>query len=192
MLKTIIGTVAVVLTFVGYIPYTKDIIAGKTKPHIYSWFLWGFVTGIVFALQLSDGAGAGAFVTLTAALMCFLVIGLGFKYKSTSKITVSDKFFLAMAFVTLGIWLIAKQPIISALLATSIDLLGFAPTVRKSWNDPHSETLSFYFLNTARFMLAAISLSKYTLITALYPITWMFANGLFALMLKARRKKLSK
>jgi hypothetical protein len=42
MLKTGAGVIAVILTFAGYIPYLRDVFAGKTKPHIYSWFLWGF------------------------------------------------------------------------------------------------------------------------------------------------------
>lgn len=190
MLKTIIGIIAVLLTFIGYIPYSRDILRGKTRPHIYSWFLWGFVTTIVFALQLSDNAGIGAFVTLAAASMCFVVIFLGKKYGSISKITLSDKIFLSLALVALGLWIFAKQPVLSAILATAIDLLGFAPTVRKSWNEPFSETLLFYYLNTLRFGLALYSLERYTIITALYPFMWLFANSLFALMLNVRRKQL--
>jgi hypothetical protein len=100
--------------------------------------------------------------------------------------------FLILAFVSLLIWLFAKQPVISVLLATTVDLLGFAPTIRKSWTKPYSETLSFYFLNTIRFILAVISLQRYTIITALYPTTWFLANGLFAILLILRRKQLSK
>ncbi len=189
MLKTGIGIIAVLLTFIGYIPYLRDILKGKTKPHIYSWFLWGFVTIIVFALQVSDNAGVGALVTLAAALMCFVVIFLGKKYGNISKITLSDKIFLSLALVTLGLWIFAKQPLLSAILATTIDVLGFVPTIRKSWNEPFSETLPFYYLNTLRFGLALYSLGKYTIITALYPIMWLLANGLFAIMLNIRRKQ---
>jgi len=49
--KNILGIIATVLVFIGYIPYLRDIVKGKTKPHIYSWFLWCFVTLIAFALQ---------------------------------------------------------------------------------------------------------------------------------------------
>ena len=189
MLKTSIGIIAVILTFAGYIPYLRDVRAGKTKPHLYSWFLWGFVATIVFALQLSGSAGVGAFVTLAAASMCFVVIFLGRKHRSTSKITPADKVFLVLALVALGAWVVAKQPLLSAVLATTIDLLGFAPTVRKSWKEPFSETLSFYHLNTLRFGLALYSLERYTIITALYPFTWLLANTLFALLLILRRKQ---
>lgn len=188
MIKAIIGIIAVLLTFIGYIPYIKDIIAGKTKPHIYSWFLWGFVTAIVFALQFSDNAGIGSFVTLAAALMCFVVIFLSKKFKVTSEITSSDKFFIFLAFITLLIWIVTKQALLSAILATIIDVLAFAPTIRKSWKNPYSETLSFYFLNTFRFGLAVFALSNYSLITAVYPVSWMVINGLFGVMLVVRRK----
>ena len=121
--------------------------------------------------------------------MCFAVIVLGLKHKSTSDITRTDILFIATAFVSLGLWIVAKQPILSTILATAVDLLGFAPTIRKSWNRPHTETLSFYYLNTFRFGLAVFSLSYYSIITALYPVIWFFANGLFAIMLVIRRKQ---
>ncbi|OGK64707.1 hypothetical protein A2209_03430, partial [Candidatus Roizmanbacteria bacterium RIFOXYA1_FULL_41_12] len=187
-----LGIFATVLVFIGYIPYLRDIIKRKAKPHIYSWFLWSFVTLIAFALQFSDGAGSGSFVTLAAALMCIVVIVLGIIYKSQVKIVWIDTVFMILAFVALGLWLITKQPLMSAILTTIIDLLGFAPTVRKSWNKPYSETLTFYYLNTFRFGLAVIALQKYSIITALYPITWLTANSLFALMLVIRRKQIIK
>jgi len=188
-LKNIIGFTATFLVFIGYIPYIRDIIKGKTKPHIYSWFLWSFVTLIAFALQISGGAGSGSFVTLAAGLMCLVVITLGFIYKSRVEIVKVDTVFLILAFIALGLWLIAKQPILSTILTTIVDFLAFAPTVRKSWNKPYSETLSFYYLNSVRFGLAVVALQKYSIVTAFYPATWLITNSLFALMLKVRRKQ---
>lgn len=188
-IKNVLGIIATFLVFIGYIPYIRDIVRGKTKPHIYSWFLWCFVTSIAFALQISDGAGTGAFVTLAAALMCLVVIIVGFVYKAKVEIKKIDTVFFLFAFVALGVWVLAKQPILSAILTVLIDLLGFAPTVRKSWNQPFTETLSFYYLNSLRFGLAVIALQKYSLITALYPISWLVANSIFALVLVVRQKQ---
>ena len=189
-LKNIVGIVAVFLTFIGYIPYIKDVIIGKTVPHVYSWFLWGFVTLIAFALQVSAGGGIGAYVTFTAGLLCTIVFIIGFTKKGKKDITQVDTIFFILALIALGFWLIARQPVISAILTTGVDLLGFAPTIRKSWNKPYSETLSFYLLNTIRFILAVFSLQRYTIVTALYPLAWIFGNGLFGLMLIVRRKQL--
>lgn len=189
--KDVLGVIAIILTFAGYAPYFRDVIKGKTQPHVYSWFLWGFVTFIAAALQITGGAGIAGYVTLTAAAMCSTVFVLGYLSKGERDITRSDTVFFIFGFVALGFWLIAEQPVISTILVTIIDLLGFAPTIRKSWNKPHSETLSFYLLNTFRFALAVAALQTYTIITAAYPISWAFANGIFGVILLVRRRQLT-
>jgi hypothetical protein len=190
-LKDLLGVAAIILTFVGYAPYFRDVIKGKTHPHVYSWFLWGFVTFIAAALQISGGAGVAGYVTLTAATMCSTVFVLGYIRKGERDITRSDTIFFILGFAALGFWLVAEQPVISMILVTIIDLLGFAPTIRKSWNKPHSETVSFYLLNTLRFTLAVLALQTYTIVTAAYPITWAFANGVFGVILLVRRQQLA-
>ena len=187
--KIIIGVVAVLLTFVGYIPYLRDTIKTKTKPHIYSWFIWGFITIIAFALQTGGGAGVGALVTLAAAIVCFVIFFLGLR-NGDKDITTMDTIFFIAALVAIGIWLFVKQPLISVVLVSVIDVLGFIPTIRKSWHRPNSETLFTYLLNTFRHGLSILALQRYTIITSLYPIVWTIANGLFSLMLVVRRKQM--
>ena len=58
-LKLIVGLIASLLVFVGYAPYIKDTLKGKTKPHAYTWFIWAFVTLAVFFFQYNGGGGAG-------------------------------------------------------------------------------------------------------------------------------------
>ncbi|MEI6690602.1 MAG: hypothetical protein WCL07_02520 [bacterium] len=188
--KAIISIVAVALTFIGYAPYLRDTIKGKTTPHIYTWFIWGFVTAIAYGLQVSAGAGVGSWVTLAVVIISLIIFLLGLK-NGKNDITKSDTVFLILSFVALFIWLIAKQPILSVILVSTIDLLGFVPTIRKSWNKPFSETLFSYELNSFRHGLSLFALQQYSLVTWLYPATWVVANGLFSLMLIIRRKQLS-
>ncbi|MDE2025817.1 MAG: hypothetical protein KGJ07_04950 [Patescibacteria group bacterium] len=190
-LKNIAGIAATMLVFLGYIPYLRDIIKGKTKPHIYSWLVGGFVGFIIFALQVSGGAGTGSLVTLAAGSMCLFVIVLGIIHKSTVEILWIDTVFFLLAFLALGLWLVAKQPVISAILSTVIEVLGFVPTVRKSWNKPFTETLQSYYLNTFRFGFAIFALQTYSIVTIIYPVTWVLFNGFFAVMLVIRRKQVS-
>lgn len=185
--KDIVGVAAVILTFVGYIPYVRDTIKGKTKPHIYTWFIWGLVTAIAFGLQLSADAGPGAFTTLAAAIVCFIIFGFGMR-QGEKNITSSDTVFFIMSLGALVLWLFAKQPVLSVILVSTIDMLGFVPTIRKSWYKPYEETLSSYMINTLRFSLSLYALDHYTIVTALYPITWIIANGTFSLYLFTRRK----
>jgi hypothetical protein len=189
--KNILGIAAVLLTFIGYIPYIRDTLSGKTRPHIYSWFIWALVTAIAFALQITSGGGIGSYVTLAAAIVSFYIFILGLR-GAKQNIKNSDKVFLALSLAALVIWLFAKQPLISVILVSFIDMLGFAPTIRKSWKDPYSETLVLYQINTFRFILGTFALANFTVITMLYPVTWLLANGLFSIMLIIRRRQIKK
>lgn len=189
ILKYVLGIVAIAMTFIGYVPYLRDTCTGKTKPHIYSWLLWTVVTAIAFGLQVTGGAGLGSYVTLSASIMCGVVLLLSLRANGKRDITTSDKVFLLLAFLSLFLWLGAKQPVASTILTTLTDLLGFVPTIRKSWNNPRSETISFYSINSVRFALAVMSLQSYTIVTALYPVCWLLGNGLFAIMLHIRRRQ---
>lgn len=190
-IKSVIGIIAIGLTFAGYFPYIRDIIRGTTQPHIYSWFLWTVVGTVAFSLQYSDGGGVGTFVTLAAVVMCATVFLLSLIRKSQKHITKSDTIFFILTIIAIALWLFAKQPVLSAILITIVDFLCFVPTIRKSWYRPDTETPSFYLINTLRFFLAVVSLQRYTIITALYPGVWFVGNGLFALMLRVRRNQLA-
>jgi hypothetical protein len=187
--KDALATLAIVLTFVGYSPYFRDLIAGRTTPHIFSWLVWSVVTTIIFALQLSAGAGLGAFVTLSVALISFAIFLIGLR-KGHKNIKPIDVVFLVLALATIPIWLISDEPVLSMVLLSTIDLLGFAPTIRKSWNEPYSETLSLYVITFFRHSLSLFALQAYNIVTMLFPATWVIANLAFAVMLMYRRRVL--
>jgi hypothetical protein len=186
-MKEIFGIIAIILAIVAYVPYFRDIIKGKTKPHVYTWFVWGFITCIIFALQIKGGAGIGAYVTLLTGIFSFVVFLLGLKF-GDKDITFSDTVFFISALLATVLWVFAKQPVLSVVLLVVIDLLGFIPTIRKSWNKPFSETLFTWELNAFRHGLSIFALLQYNILTLFYPVAWTSACVLFSVMLIARRK----
>jgi hypothetical protein len=187
-MKEIISSIAVVLTFIAYIPYYRDIIRGKTHPHVYSWSLWSLLTFLLVVLQIKGGAGPATWVTATAGLMCFGVVLLSFK-NGKKVITQSDTVVAFLSLCAISFWLIADKPEISLFLVILADMLAFIPTVRKSWYHPHSETLSMFVTNTFRFFLALFAVETYTFLSAGWIISWAVGNGLFSLMLFYRQKQ---
>lgn len=190
MMKEVIGIVAAVLVLLGYIPYIRDILRGKTHPHLYSWFLWGLLTILIFGIQVSHHAGFGSLVTITAGIMCLIVLLLSIKGGSRD-ITRSDNLVFVLTVVAMVLWLIAKQPLHAMILGCLTDLLAFAPTIRKTWNKPFSETLSLYQLNTVRFGVAIFALDQYTFINIIWPAMWAIVNGIFSFGLVVKRKYLT-
>jgi len=188
--KSIIGLIATFLVFVGYIPYFRDIIKGKTKPHVYSWLVWILVTSIVFGLQISNSAGVAAYATLASGLMCLLVLILGGIYKAKAKITKSDQWCLVAAVLSLILWLVAKQPIASTILITTVNFLALLPTFRKTWEEPFTETLFLYCFNAFRYILIFAAIQNYTIVTSLYIVSCFLTTVSFVSIILWRRKQL--
>ena len=185
--KEFIGIIAVVLTFGGYAPYIRDIFKGKTIPHTFTWFIWTLAVSISAALQLSGGAGIGAGATIAVALICIFIFLLSLQ-KGKNDITSTDIAFFILAIASLFLWIVVHKPIWSIILAVTTDLLGFVPTIRKSWAKPYSETLSTYEITALRHALSLFALRQFNVLTWLYPAAWTVANIFFSLFLIARRK----
>ncbi len=188
-IKVLIAIVSVLMTLVGYFYYFRDIFAGKTKPHAFSWLVWASLTAIAFAGQISDNAGPGAWVTGVTAFISFVIFSLAIS-KGEKDITKTDKFSLLGAAAALGLWFVTSDPLLAIILITGVDFLGFLPTIRKSYTKPHEETLVSYMLAGLKFLLAIFALDNYTLVTWLYPASLVVANLFFVFMLMFRRKKL--
>jgi hypothetical protein len=44
MIRYLIGAAAVTIGWATYVAYLRDVIAGRTRPHVFSWFMWAFAT----------------------------------------------------------------------------------------------------------------------------------------------------
>lgn len=188
-IKIVIAVISIVMTIAGYFYYFRDIFAGKTKPHAFSWLVWGLLTAIAFAGQVAGNGGAGAWVTLVTAVISLIIFFLALT-KGEKEITRFDWYNLSGAGFALVLWVLTDNLLYSVILITVIDFLGFLPTIRKSIKKPYEETLIHYFFAGTKFLLAIIALENYSLITWLYPASLVFANLGFAVMLIVRRKQL--
>lgn len=187
--KDVLGAIAVIIAFVSYVPYFKDIFANKTKPHAFSWLIWGVLTGIAFFGQVAGGAGPGAWVTGFTAVICFIIFVFGLT-KGKNNIVFIDWLSLIGAGIALLLWFITKGPLLSVIIITIIDALAFFPTFRKSFNKPREETAVTYFLSGLKFLLSIIALDNISVITALYPLSLVLMNWAFVAMLYVRRKQI--
>lgn len=187
ILKYILGILATILTFWGYLYYIVDILKNQTRPHAFSWFISVLVNSIMFALQWSEGAGAGSFPTLMVAVVSCFVFYLSLRNGSRDIIKI-DGVFLFLSISAIPVWYFTKEPLWSALLLVFIGVSGFLPTLRKTWVDPYSENLDFYVISFFRHLLSILALQTYTLTTYLQPGVWVFMNLIFLIIMLAKRR----
>lgn len=185
-IKQVVGIVAIVIALIGYIPYIRDMIAGKTKPHIFSWLVWGIQTLIGFIAQISDNAGPGAWPTGLTVFICFFIVAYGIR-RGIKNITPLDWFAFSMGIGATIVWAVTKTPLYSVLLITAADIFGWIPTIRKTYTQPYSETLGSYILIGTKHVLSLFALQHISIITALYPFYLVLMNMFFIVFVIARR-----
>lgn len=186
-MKEVLGTAAIVLSLVGYIPYVRDVIKGKTKPHAFSWVVWTLVTFIVGIAQLAAGAGWGTVHNLVTGFIGLVILFYALKNKDKD-IKRIDVILLVLALLSIPLWAATNNPTYSIILITIIDILAFAPTLRKTWHAPDSETLSSYVIAGIKYCLAIGAIGAYSFATLLYPIALIGMNVTLVTIIIARRR----
>ena len=189
--KIVLGYAAVLLTFLSYVPYLKNIFQGKTKPHIFSWIVWTLISATAFAVQIAKGAGAGAWATGATTIICLTILIFSF-FKGEKNIVLFDWVGLSMSMLALISWWIARQPLLAVILVTITDAISSSLTFRKGFYKPFEETASTFALNSFKWIIAVFALQSFTISTWLYPVSLIITNGAIALMLFIRRQKLKK
>lgn len=103
-LKITFSSIAILLTFVAFVPYIRSILAGITKPHVFSWVIWGTTTVIVFFAQLDAKGGIGAWPIGVSGVITVFIAILAFLKKSDISITKVDWLFFVLALGSLPFW----------------------------------------------------------------------------------------
>lgn len=190
--KIIFTAVAIILSIIAYYPYIVSVLRKQTKPHVFSWVIWGLTTSIAFFAQLSDGAGIGAWATAISGLITLYVALLAYQCRLEHIIKPIDWVFFILALSSLPLWYLTSNPFWAILILTITDLLGFAPTFRKAYIFPYEEQLSFFSLMIIRNIIIIAALENYSATTILFPAAIAFACTGFVLMVMARRMIIEK
>lgn len=189
MNKELLGIASIFIAILSYSFYFHGIFDHKTKPHAFSWFIWGILMSISFYTQISNNAGPGGWVVGFTAVLCFGISLIAFS-KGMKNISKLDLLSLTGALLAIFFLFIIKDPIISVILVTISYSLGFFPTFRKSFSRPQDETLITFALNGLKFFISLFALSNFSFITAFYPSILVIINWIFAIMLVVRKKQL--
>ena len=191
MYKEWFSALAIILTFAIFVPYIRSILRGHTKPHVFSWTIWGLGTFIVFFAQLADDGGVGAWpIGISAGITCGIAT-LAYLKRGDTSITRADWVLFATALSTLPFWFFTNDPLWAVVILTVTDLVGFGPTLRRAYAHPFDERVSFFALGGARNALVIAALENYSLTTVLFPAAVGLACLIVALFLFYRRRLLT-
>lgn len=187
--KEIYALAAVALMLFSRGTYFTSILKNRTRPHAFSWLIWGVISSIGLAAQIAEHAGPAAWVRGVGCVTCFIVVGLCW-YKGERDIRRADWLTLAVALCAIPLWIVTKTPVWSVVLVCLIDTSGYLPTARKAFSKPREETPFSYLLSCAGAFLSLLAIENYTPSTWLYPLVLTCSNLMMAGFIFLRRHQL--
>jgi len=185
--KEILSAVAIALTLIAFFPYIRAIMQGKIKPHVFSWVIWGSTTFVVFLAQLEDNGGVGAWPIGVSGIITIGIALLAYIKRSDITITKTDWMFFVVAMASLPLWYFTADPLWAVIILTTVDVLGFGPTINKAYRYPYSESLLFFTLFTTRNLIVIMALENYSVTTVLFPAVIAATCVLLMTMVMYRR-----
>lgn len=167
--KEVLSATAIAITIAAFLPYIKGIIANTVKPHVFSWVTWGSTTFVVFLAQLEGKGGIGAWPIGVSGIITIFIAVLAYIKRADISITRTDWLFFIAAMSSLPLWYLTDDLLWAVVVLTTVDVLGFGPTARKTYHMPHTESLVFIGLFAARNLLVIGALETYNITTVLFP-----------------------
>lgn len=192
IIKLIFAILAVLIVIVGgYFPYLKNIFLKKTKPHAYAWLIWSITQGTALAALFYGNGGWGTIALLVGVIFTSLIFLFSLIY-GTKNITKGDTIILIATLLAIVVWWQLHAPLLSVLMVSIIDFLGYIPTFRKTFAEPWTETPISWLVFSVANILTILALTEYNFMTLAYLITMTAANIILLAICLLRRRVIAR
>ena len=145
MLPENIVYLSLIATVIGISFLIRDILVGKTRPNLVSWFFWALAPLVGVFLQFKAGAGLSVLPVFLAGFTPVIIFLLALTRKNYYwKITLFDILCGIFSLIALIFYVLTRNTGISVAFAIASDGFAAIPTLIKSWKFPETETAVGY------------------------------------------------
>lgn len=189
--KVLLGIAATLLGISGYLPYFRDMLGRRIKPHAFSWLIWSILTFIAFTVSITKGGAAGSWVLGVQGALNAIIAAIAMRSGET-RITNLDKLCLGLALLGIALWVVTMNSLWGVFISSIVDLIALIPTLTKAYRNPFEESTSLFILSGLGFVLSLLALGSVSILTALYPSVIIAANTLLVSVILVRRRILGR
>jgi hypothetical protein len=187
MLPEQIVLFSLIITVFGSFFYIRDIVRGKTKPNLVSWFFWSLAPIIGSFLQFKAGAGWSILPVFLAGFVPLVIFFIALLTKNSHwHITKFDIWCGIFSFLSLILWVLTRRTDISILFAILSDGLAAIPTLIKSWKFPETETAIGYSPGIFNNILGLLVIKNWNFSIYSFGIYFILLNSIIILFIKKR------
>jgi hypothetical protein len=184
----IFGILAGFVAVVGFFPYFRSIFRGETKPQRASFAIWSVVSVISLSSYIASGARATIWVGVAFTILQIVVFILSFKYGMGGFHPLDITCFVGAA-ISIGLWVLTENPLIALYLSIFIEVLGFIPTVKKTYRYPKTENLMSWTIGVAAAFINLFAITEFSLEVYSYPLYIFMADITMVVVIFMRRTR---
>lgn len=172
-----VGILAGLMQVVSVVPYVKDMIRGTTRPNVVTHALWGSLSVIGVAAQISAGASWSVLILIAVTINEIIIVTLALTGYGYSKYGRLDWASLALGIVAIAGWQVTENPLVALVLVMTASLTAALPTIVKTYREPASEHPFAWFLVLTASSLAAVSTQIVNVANLIFPVYQFFESA---------------
>ena len=183
MLPEYFAVIGAIIGSIGGFKYLYDTIKGTARPNRVTWLLWGLLPMVIFVAQRTQGVEGVSWVSFAAGLTPLLIFAASFLNRNAYWQTTSlDYLCMAIAFVGIGLWAIAREANTAILFSIIADAAAAVPTVIKAYKYPETESWSAYGISTIGFLISLAAIQAWSFENYGFVLYVVALNGLLAVL----------
>jgi hypothetical protein len=186
----VLGVLAGVCAVADTVPYIRDIVRGRTRPHRGTWLVWALLAVVVYVSQRADGASWSLLMAGAQALLTSVIFVLAIR-RGEGGLSATDAALTAVAGAGVAGWIVLDEAIVATASVVAADLLAAAMMAPKTYRDPDSETLASFVLASLGGALATGAVASADPALLVYPLYFCAVNAAIALLIQRRRAALA-
>lgn len=176
-MQPLLGISALILNLIGYVPYIRDILRNRVKPHRITWGVWAILTTIAAVNQVINGGGYSSLFFISTAFVVGITFLLSIRY-GTGGASQIDRICLFLALVLFVYWVTVRDTRTSTVLAVAIDAIGAIPTIVKIYYHPETETYIQWSLAGIAGIFTMLAVPRFDWVLLIYPLYVPIMNGI--------------
>jgi len=173
--------VATALAILSYVPYTRSILKGKTKPSRATFGIWALISVVEVGSYAASGARSTLLLPLVYAIGGIVVFCLSIKH-GVGGAQRLDLFCLVGAILGVVCWVLTKNPQVALYLSMLASGFGFVPTIKKAYLHPETEDALAWSLSGVAAILNVLAISNWALYNYSYPLFMLLFDGMIAIL----------
>jgi len=164
------------LIAIAQLIYIRNIYSFKVKPSVLSWTGWSILMGVgVFSQIINDGFDWSQAGLLLSTFGCLFIALFSISINNFSLIK-SDWWFLLLGFLSIGVYFVSKDSLITTLFAITADFLLGIPTLQKAFKFPNLEKSKAWAFGAFSSVLAISICIGDPIVYWLFPVYLLLYN----------------